>query len=484
MTKEEYISDHLDRLFQLWFFRSAGWGAVLILGLSGLDYLAAPEHFTVFLVYRIIVAVVLVASALAALRMDAPPGFFRLLGYAVIFLSAAAIELMILQLGGHRSSYYVGMILLGVAVVGFVPARMSFHALTVLGIYSIYLAPVLIADRIVDVRLFITANIFMGAIFATAMVSRLFAFRGLMTELGQRYEIEQYRQHLEDLVHARTGELAETVARLRNEVGERRQAEQKLRDSLEELKERTEELDSLAYSIAHDLRAPLVNIRGFSAELMNSLRESLAPTGSPADGRDDEPRKTLSPGALAEIPVSLGFINTAADRMSRSLSAMLKLFRISRRELKPEPIDLGGLMREALEDLAGDLAKKKVRVSVGPMPSLVADRQSIGEVMRILVDNAAKYSDHAPAAKIEIQAEQRGRDTVVSVRDNGRGIARDDLAKVFEIFRRAGAQDVPGDGMGLAYAKALIRRQGGRIWCESEPGHGSVFHFSVPDAAK
>jgi signal transduction histidine kinase len=94
-----------------------------------------------------------------------------------------------------------------------------------------------------------------------------------------------------------------------------------------------------------------------------------------------------------------------------------------------------------------------------------------------------KYLDPARAGKIAILAEQNGEEVVFHVSDNGRGIAQEDMHKVFEIFRRAGKQDVPGEGMGLAYVKTLVRRQGGRIWCESEPGKGTTFNFTIPHSA-
>jgi signal transduction histidine kinase len=97
-----------------------------------------------------------------------------------------------------------------------------------------------------------------------------------------------------------------------------------------------------------------------------------------------------------------------------------------------------------------------------------------------LLDHAIKYLEPERDGSIEITAEQGTDEYVFRVRDNGRGIAEEDIRRVFELFRRAGKQDVPGEGMGLAYVKALVRRHGGRIWCESEPGIGTTFSFTIP----
>jgi len=99
-----------------------------------------------------------------------------------------------------------------------------------------------------------------------------------------------------------------------------------------------------------------------------------------------------------------------------------------------------------------------------------------------LLDNAVKYLDPDRPGRIEIEAETTDGPATFHIRDNGRGIAVDDLEKVFQIFRRAGRQDISGEGMGLAYVKTLVRRQGGCIWCVSQPDEGTTFSFTIPRA--
>ena len=123
-----------------------------------------------------------------------------------------------------------------------------------------------------------------------------------------------------------------------------------------------------------------------------------------------------------------------------------------------------------------------MEVAIGALPSLTADRLAMEQVLGNLIDNALKYLDPSRPGMLEIAAEQREGDMVIHVRDNGRGIAQEDIPKVFEIFKRVGRQDVPGEGMGLAYVKAMVKRQGGHISCESELGKGSSFGFTIPQA--
>jgi signal transduction histidine kinase len=483
MTKEEYIQKNLDELIQVWGVRAAVVGAGIFMVLSGLDVLVAPEHFRTFLLYRIVIAAVLIGIAVLVSR-PANPVRHRVLVYAAVLGSAVTIELMVLHLGGHASPYYVGMILLGVAVLGFIPGRFSQHAVVAVTIYLVYLVPIMATDRIVDTRSFIMANMFLVQILSVVLLQRYLSDSNLIKELGQRYEIERYRLHLEDLVSARTEELGRTVSRLKKEIDVRKQAEAQLQRSADDLRERNEDLNWFAYSIAHDLRAPLLNIKGFSTELARSIQENLALIDSPAGELKTEQRSKAFHALLTDVPAAVGFVNTSADRMNTLLNAMLKLLLLARRPLRPERIDLMRLVQETLTGCSRQLGEKNLTVTVGPLPQVVADAQSMEEIMQKLLDNAIKYSPNNPGAKIEIMAERNEQETVVHIRDNGRGIAKDDIPKVFEIFRRVGNQDVPSEGMGLAYAKTLVRRHGGRIWCESQLGAGTTFSFTIPAMAE
>jgi signal transduction histidine kinase len=151
--------------------------------------------------------------------------------------------------------------------------------------------------------------------------------------------------------------------------------------------------------------------------------------------------------------------------------------------LKPEPIDMREIVTSILRALAHQIEQRKTVVTIGELPTITADRLAMEQIMGNLLDNALKYLDPVREGRIAILAEQNSEEIVFHISDNGRGIAQEDMDKIFEIFRRAGKQDVPGEGMGLAYVKTLVRRQGGRIWCESEPGKGTTFSFTIPRSA-
>jgi signal transduction histidine kinase len=165
--------------------------------------------------------------------------------------------------------------------------------------------------------------------------------------------------------------------------------------------------------------------------------------------------------------------------MDDFINAVLKLSRLGRRELKLEPIDMNALVQATLQSLGHQIEERQVMVTVGALPTVVADRTSMEQIMGNLLTNAVLYLDPDRRREIEITAERDHDETIFHIRDNGRGIAEEDMDKVFAPFRRAGKQDVPGEGMGLPYVQALVRRHGGRIWCESEPGVGTTFTFTI-----
>jgi PAS domain S-box-containing protein len=253
-----------------------------------------------------------------------------------------------------------------------------------------------------------------------------------------------------------------------------KKTEQNLRDA-------NEELQAFVYSASHDLRGPLVNIRGYATELTNALQSNGALFERCLGHLDEGARRSLAQVLGDEVPTALQFINTSADRLDRLISAMLQLSHVSRRDLRPEPVDVVTLVRSILSALDGQIKEKQVSVTVGALPAVIADTAALQQILHHLIDNAVKYLVPGRDARIEISGEHKADHTLFQIRDNGRGISEDDQQTVFAFFRRAGLQNEPGDGMGLPYVKTLVRRHGGRIWCESKPGEGTVFCFTIPN---
>ncbi|GJD56520.1 Aerobic respiration control sensor protein ArcB [Methylobacterium dankookense] len=249
------------------------------------------------------------------------------------------------------------------------------------------------------------------------------------------------------------------------DITEQREAEAELRES-------NEEIQRYAYIVSHDLRAPLVNVMGFTSEL-----EAVQ-----ADIREATAGHPKAPQIEGDVAEALGFIRAAITKMEALIAAILKLSREGRRSFRPEPIDMAALM-QGLADAQrhqADAAGARVAIAAD-LPDIVADRLAVQQIFGNLIDNALKYLDPTRPGRITVTGEPiAGGRVRYAVADNGRGIARQDHARIFELFRRAGAQDRPGEGIGLAHVKALVRSLGGRITVSSEPGIGTTFSVTLP----
>jgi len=280
-------------------------------------------------------------------------------------------------------------------------------------------------------------------------------------------------------VHYRGQDAWITIVR---DITERREAAERAKRYTLEIEAANEEIKQFAYIVSHDLRAPLVNLRGFSAELRRALdgvlplaRQTLA-TLPAADQR-------VAQDAIEEdIPEALGFIDSSVTRMDSFINAVLKLSRIGRRELAYRPLDPRPLVEEILRTLAHQQAVHDATVTVADLPQVIADRTALEQIFGNLLANALLYLVPGRPGRIEVGGARGETEATFWVRDNGRGIAAEDADKVFAPFRRAGKQDVPGEGMGLAYVHTMVRQHGGLIWFESKPDVGSTFFFTLSNS--
>jgi signal transduction histidine kinase len=259
------------------------------------------------------------------------------------------------------------------------------------------------------------------------------------------------------------------------DVTERKQAEDKLKRYADDLERANEEVKQFAYIVSHDLRGPLINLRGFTFELRSACATLDSLLTAVLPHLDEEQQREATGALRQEIPQALEFIEASVARMDGFINAVLKLSRLGRNDLHFERVNLHDVVQSALDGLAHQIVERRVRVTVGRLPEVVGDRTAMEQIVGNILTNAVNYLEPGRAGEIEIAGEQRGNETAFFVRDNGRGIAESDMPKVFALFRRAGRQDVKGEGMGLVYAQALAHRHGGYIRCDSELGVGTTF---------
>jgi signal transduction histidine kinase len=290
---------------------------------------------------------------------------------------------------------------------------------------------------------------------------------------------------------------------VRRSASARDEAEARLRDynlNLEatvdertaDLREANDEIQRFAYIVSHDLRSPLVNIMGFTSELeelrgdifrrIAALSHAPAAAGPVAAG-DAEPVLEGADRQLSQdFTEALGFIKSSIAKMDRLISAILNLTREGRREFVPVRIDTRELMETIVSTVAHQASEAEAQIRIEPLPNIVSDRLALEQIFSNLIDNALKYLKPGVPGDIAIRGRTKLGFAIFEIADNGRGIDPKDHQRIFDLFRRAGTQDKPGQGIGLAHVRALVRRLGGTMSVASELHNGSTFTITLPIA--
>jgi signal transduction histidine kinase len=242
-----------------------------------------------------------------------------------------------------------------------------------------------------------------------------------------------------------------------------------------------QEIQRFAYIVSHDLRSPLVNVMGFTAELETSLKPVAAQLDRIKAEAPELLSKEASEAVREEAPEALRFIRTSTQKMDRLINAILEISRSGRRTLKPEPLEMNKLLGDVAATLKARAEAAGAEIMISPdLPGIISDRLAVEQVFANLLENAVKYLKPGRPGRIEVTGERRAGHAVISVADNGRGIDPKDHERIFELFRRSGAQDQPGEGIGLANVRAIVYRLGGTIECESALDQGATFRVFLP----
>lgn len=223
------------------------------------------------------------------------------------------------------------------------------------------------------------------------------------------------------------------------------------------------EQESFAYSISHDLRAPLLTISSF-AKVLTEDADMLAPE---------------------EATDILRRIQRAACRMDELLQNLLEYSRVSRGPTSSEPVALDEVVKDMLVQHLAVIKERGARVSVQEnLPSVLGSRALLGQVMSNLLTNALKYTPRERAPVVRIAAQETERAVLIVVADEGIGIPPQHRERIFGMFERLhGQHEYPGSGIGLALVHRAVERMRGRIWVESEEGKGSTFYVELPKSA-
>jgi signal transduction histidine kinase len=291
--------------------------------------------------------------------------------------------------------------------------------------------------------------------------------KNVLHEKSPEEEKERLHQYSEILFH----KLEKKVSQLETEVEIRKRAENEVRKLNENLEERVRartiqletvnrELESFAYSVSHDLRAPLRHITGF----INLIKEQIH------DKLDDECLKYME------------FIESSVVQMRNLIDDILSFSRMGHQEIVKTSVNLDDLVREVISEISADTGTRPIEWQVMNLPIINCDRSMLRIALSNLISNAVKYTRTRQQAKIEISIHMdNDNEAVIKVQDNGVGFDMKDGDKLFNVFQRLhNLEDFEGTGIGLSNVKRIIERHGGKVWADGAPDKGASFYFSLP----
>jgi signal transduction histidine kinase len=302
-------------------------------------------------------------------------------------------------------------------------------------------------------------------------ITKPFETEEVLARVDIHLQLHELTERMKQKVLEQNDELTRTNQQLRQEIEERRRAEQELKKHHEHLEElvrgRTAQLEAankemhaFTYTVSHDLRAPLRHIDGFIGLLQNK-------TGTVFD---EQGRHYMT--AISE----------AAQKMGLLIDDLLSFSRMGRHTPSFKKVALEELVHDILRQFEPDTAGRKIEWRIGDLPVVNGDEAMLRVVLINLISNALKFTRPRQEAKIEIGSlPEKISEVVIFVRDNGVGFDMAYAGKLFGVFQRLHrVEEFEGTGIGLANVRRIIARHGGRVWAESKTDQGATFYFTLP----
>jgi light-regulated signal transduction histidine kinase (bacteriophytochrome) len=254
---------------------------------------------------------------------------------------------------------------------------------------------------------------------------------------------------------------------LRDEIAERKRAEEKIQKLNKDLKRRTieleaanKELEAFSYSVSHDLRTPLIAIGGFSRKLLVEHSNHLNPKGQQY----------------------LNIIRASTQNMFQLIDDLLAFFHLKRQKIEVSSIDMGGLAKSLFEELKNIAPERMLQLDLKSLPPAYGDRSMIRQIFMNLISNAIKFTKYREIGMIEIGGWIQNGENIYYVKDNGAGFDMERADKLFCVFQRLhNPEKFDGNGVGLALVQRIIHRHGGRVWAEGRVNEGATFYFTLPN---
>ncbi|HOU14769.1 MAG TPA: HAMP domain-containing sensor histidine kinase [Anaerolineae bacterium] len=447
MTIARMSGEHVRRETARWILRI--YAGMTILGIILHVVRNVTRQYSLNWLYIIPMAIIAVVAVTSLWRLKQSLAQAMFLFAGVVFV---CLSILLIHEIAHKQDYRTFMLLFhaGVLTLGLV---LGFKA----ALY--YATASAIVFSIVGFRYLGFFNMILPIVlaYAVAIPARIVE---LMIEQSTQ-ELTQINQNLEELVAARTAELAESNRQLQAKILERAQAEEALRRRTQELESRNEELNAYAHTVAHDIKAPLATIIGFS-ELLEKHHKQY-----PED----------------KLSYYLGVLARNGRKITNIVDELLLLASVREVDtLEVESLDMAVVVDEALQRLSDLIANAQPEIVIpDAWPAAIGYGPWIEEVWTNYISNAIKYGGASP--RVELGATSIGNSHIQFwVRDNGKGLTPEEQARLFTPFTRLNQISARGHGLGLSIVRRIVEKLDGQVGVESEVGQGSTFFFTLPSA--
>jgi signal transduction histidine kinase len=426
-------------------------GTVLVLLFGIVDYFMFRPHFPALMGTRVISSL---TSAMILVLLRRP--FGRRHPFALAIALALEVGLAIagipVWLTGANTPY-VSISLLILSLAALFPWTRTQAACLSAALTGLFIAGAML-HGVPDPGAFLMQ---LSAIVVTGVIAVV------ITDVSERMRSREFaaRRALHAASHEKT--------RLVHDLAQKTSALEILNQELQTV---NQEMEDLLYVASHDLRAPLINIEGFTNELRLGLSDLRQHTNGGPDAN----------AVCTDLGESLGFIQSAIRRMDGLISGLLNVSRIATRTNPTEDVHLQAVVEKIIESFRYQLDQQHIHATIGRLPTVRGDAIRLNQVFSNLIDNAIKYMGHGASRSIEIGTHNSNGMPRFFVKDSGPGIPVESQDTVFRLFRRL-ATGVPGEGLGLTMVRKIVEKHGGRIWIESAPGHGTTFWFTLPGPA-
>jgi len=322
-------------------------------------------------------------------------------------------------------------------------------------------------DKTRAFRDLVTISIVAVIVFVTANVFNLFEILAELSRKHEEWNIDEFIIVLMILAFAFAIFSLRRWKELKDEIAERKRAEEKIQKLNEDLESRTleleaanKELEAFSYSVSHDLRTPLIVIGGFSRKLLVEHSNHLNPKGQQY----------------------LNIIRASTQNMFQLIDDLLAFFHLKRQKIEVSNIDMGGLAKSVFEELKNTVSEGVFQLNIKPLPPIFGDQAMLRQVVMNLLSNAIKFTKFRETGMIEIGGWVENGENIYYVKDNGAGFDMEKADKLFCVFQRLhNPETFEGNGVGLALVQRIIHRHGGRVWAEGKVNEGATFYFTLPN---